>query len=151
MCLASRKINKKGLFPFFRLPKKKKKKKKKVIFNVTWGMFNGNPILEWVDIYCYMLIFTAKCWYLLLHVVFTSYINVQTGEVKIEKYKNQESATVLQIKILGGDNGVEDLQKVCIVLRIQVSTNSNKWKKGGGRGGARKGDWGSYHFQQLWR
>ena len=57
---------------------------------------------------------------------FLSYVNVQTTEVKTIKYKNQEPAYVEQIKVLGNDLGNEELQKICIVLRIQVS---NKMKQ----------------------
>ncbi|KAK6165568.1 hypothetical protein SNE40_022473 [Patella caerulea] len=47
-----------------------------------------------------------------------SYINLQTGESKVVIYKNDESAYVEQIKLLGDDNGNTELQRVAIVLRI---------------------------------
>lgn len=50
-----------------------------------------------------------------------SYINIQTGECRVVKYKHQEPAYVQQIKILGNDSGTTELQKVCIVLRMPVS------------------------------
>ena len=49
-----------------------------------------------------------------------SYLNQQTGESRIEKYKGQEAAWVEQIKICGDDTGKQPLQKACIVLRIEV-------------------------------
>ncbi|XP_064598141.1 LOW QUALITY PROTEIN: DNA-directed RNA polymerase I subunit RPA2-like [Liolophura sinensis] len=47
-----------------------------------------------------------------------SYINIQTGECRVVKYKHQEPAYVEQIKILANDSGTTELQKVCIVLRM---------------------------------
>ncbi|KAK3108488.1 hypothetical protein FSP39_008990 [Pinctada imbricata] len=48
-----------------------------------------------------------------------SYVNIQTGEEKVEKYKHQEPAYVDNIKILSDDQGTGDLSKVCFVLRVQ--------------------------------
>ena len=48
-------------------------------------------------------------------------MNIQTGEVRVENYKGAEPAYVEMVKILGADNGAEQLQKVCILLRIEVS------------------------------
>lgn len=48
-----------------------------------------------------------------------SYINVQTGEARVEKYKHQEPGYVDHIKILGSETGSEELQKICIMIRIQ--------------------------------
>ncbi|KAK2177567.1 hypothetical protein NP493_591g01025 [Ridgeia piscesae] len=48
-----------------------------------------------------------------------SYVNIQTGEVRVENYKGAEPAYVEMVKILGADNGAEQLQKVCILLRIE--------------------------------
>ena len=53
-----------------------------------------------------------------------SYKNVNTGEIKTVMYKNQEDATVEQIKILGDDLGNDQLNAVCFVLRVAVSTLS---------------------------
>ncbi|XP_041365759.1 DNA-directed RNA polymerase I subunit RPA2-like [Gigantopelta aegis] len=50
---------------------------------------------------------------------FYSYINLQTGEVKVQRYKSQEPAYVDQIKILGNDFGTGEMQRVRFVLRIQ--------------------------------
>jgi hypothetical protein len=50
----------------------------------------------------------------------SSYLNIQTGEYRVEKYKHSEPAYVDHIKIIGNDNGTGDLEKVCFVLRIQV-------------------------------
>jgi len=47
-----------------------------------------------------------------------SYKNVNTGEIKTVMYKNQEDATVEQIKILGDDLGNDQLNAVCFVLRV---------------------------------
>ena len=35
------------------------------------------------------------------------------------KYKSSEPAYVDHIKVLGNDLGTEELQKICIVLRVQ--------------------------------
>uniref|UniRef100_X1YWB5 DNA-directed RNA polymerase subunit beta n=1 Tax=Capitella teleta TaxID=283909 RepID=X1YWB5_CAPTE len=48
-----------------------------------------------------------------------SYINVQTGESRVVKYKYDEPAYVQQIKLLAHDLSNTELQKVCIVLRIR--------------------------------
>ena len=50
----------------------------------------------------------------------SSYLNIQTGEYRVEKYNHSEPAYVDHIKIIGNDNGTGDLEKVCFVLRIQV-------------------------------
>lgn len=52
--------------------------------------------------------------------VLCSYINVQTGESRVVKYKYDEPAYVQQIKLLAHDLSNTELQKVCIVLRIRV-------------------------------
>ena len=51
-----------------------------------------------------------------------SYINVQTGKSTVVHFHGPETGIVDQVKILGNDLGTEELQKVCIVLRIDVST-----------------------------
>ncbi len=60
-----------------------------------------------------------------MHVViydfFCSYINLQTGDYRTERFKGSEPAWVEQVKICGDDAGKQALQKVCIVLRIDVS------------------------------
>ncbi|XP_033762318.1 DNA-directed RNA polymerase I subunit RPA2-like [Pecten maximus] len=48
-----------------------------------------------------------------------SYVNLQTGETRVEFYKNAEPAHVDYIKILGNDLGTSELNKVCIGLRIK--------------------------------
>ena len=50
-----------------------------------------------------------------------SYVNVQTGEVKMETYKNAEPAYVEMVKLLGSADGTQQLQKVSILLRVEVS------------------------------
>ncbi|CAL1530216.1 unnamed protein product [Lymnaea stagnalis] len=47
-----------------------------------------------------------------------SYRNLQTGEYKTVCYKGMEDATVIQIKILGDELGMEEMNKVCFVLRV---------------------------------
>ncbi|KAH9496230.1 DNA-directed RNA polymerase I subunit RPA2 [Bulinus truncatus] len=47
-----------------------------------------------------------------------SYKNVNTGEYKVVNFKSMEDATVVQIKVLGDDLGIEELNYVCFVLRI---------------------------------
>ncbi|CAH1788832.1 unnamed protein product [Owenia fusiformis] len=47
-----------------------------------------------------------------------SYVNIQTGETVVQKYKSMEPAYIDHIKILGSDFGVDELQQVLIVLRI---------------------------------
>ncbi|XP_013402434.1 DNA-directed RNA polymerase I subunit RPA2 [Lingula anatina] len=46
------------------------------------------------------------------------YINVQTGEARVTLYKSQEAAYVDHIKVLGNDTGTDEMQKICICLRI---------------------------------
>ncbi|XP_069110170.1 LOW QUALITY PROTEIN: DNA-directed RNA polymerase I subunit RPA2-like [Argopecten irradians] len=48
-----------------------------------------------------------------------SYYNLQTGESKVEIYKNAEPAHVDSVKILGNDLGTGDLNRVSIGLRIK--------------------------------
>ncbi|PVD31138.1 hypothetical protein C0Q70_10416 [Pomacea canaliculata] len=47
-----------------------------------------------------------------------SYINIQTGAVKVDLYKGSESAFVQQVKVLGSETGQGPLNRVIIVLRI---------------------------------
>ncbi|KAL3881452.1 hypothetical protein ACJMK2_027894, partial [Sinanodonta woodiana] len=48
-----------------------------------------------------------------------SYINLQTGEMKVVMYKSSEPAYVQQIRILGNDKGTGHLSRICIDLRIK--------------------------------
>jgi hypothetical protein len=41
----------------------------------------------------------------------SSYLNIQTGEYRVEKYNHSEPAYVDHIKIIGNDNGTGDLTK----------------------------------------
>ncbi|ESP01571.1 hypothetical protein LOTGIDRAFT_180297 [Lottia gigantea] len=50
--------------------------------------------------------------------IYYSYVNLQTGDTKVIYYKNEESAYIEQIKLLGDDDGKMELQKIAIVLRI---------------------------------
>ena len=50
-----------------------------------------------------------------------SYINIQSGEQKIMKYKSEEPAYVEFIRAVGNDTGTGMLQRVCVMLRINVS------------------------------
>ena len=59
-------------------------------------------------------------WEILFFYHLFSYLNQQTGESRVEKYKGQEPAWVEQIKICGDDTGKQPLQKACIMLRIEV-------------------------------
>lgn len=52
---------------------------------------------------------------------YCSYINIQTGAVKVDLYKGSESAFVQQVKVLGSETGQGPLNRVIIVLRIPVS------------------------------
>ncbi|KAL5006288.1 hypothetical protein ScPMuIL_015094 [Solemya velum] len=57
--------------------------------------------------------------YLQMNDPFYSYINLQTGQETVERYRSEEAAYVDQIKILGNDMGTREFQKVCFILRIQ--------------------------------
>ena len=50
-----------------------------------------------------------------------SYINQQTGECRIERYRADEPAWVEQVKICGNETGSQPLQTVAIMLRIEVN------------------------------
>ncbi|XP_067125570.1 DNA-directed RNA polymerase I subunit RPA2 [Centruroides vittatus] len=47
-----------------------------------------------------------------------SYIDLSSNEVRVIKYKSTESAYVFDVKIIGSENGVDILQKICITLWI---------------------------------
>ena len=72
-------------------------------------------------IYCGATDYNKHCLFLN---TFFSYINIQTGDVKVQIYRGQEEAVVEQIKLCGNDRGDEELQKICIMLRIEVKTKS---------------------------
>ncbi|XP_023237041.1 DNA-directed RNA polymerase I subunit RPA2-like [Centruroides sculpturatus] len=47
-----------------------------------------------------------------------SYIDLSSNEVRVIKYKSTESAYVFDVKVIGSENGVDILQKICITLWI---------------------------------
>lgn len=52
---------------------------------------------------------------------FFSTINIQTGKSRGYSYTSDEPAYVHQIKALGDTTGIQELSRVCIVLRVKVS------------------------------
>ena len=50
-----------------------------------------------------------------------AFINDVTGRTQFQKYKGDETAYVDQVRLLGGDNGDTELQKIQVTLRITRS------------------------------
>ena len=53
-----------------------------------------------------------------------SYIEVSSGVGRVQQYKSLEPAYVDQVVLLGGETGVEPLQRVYIKLRIEVCVHA---------------------------
>ena len=51
------------------------------------------------------------------------FTNVETGQVRIEKYSGTEVAVVDHVKVAGNDLGNQECQRAFIQLRIEVRSN----------------------------
>ena len=49
-----------------------------------------------------------------------SYVEVSSGVGRVQQYKSLEPAYVDQVVLLGGETGIEPLQRIYIKLRIEV-------------------------------
>ena len=49
-----------------------------------------------------------------------SYLDTNTGEYRVENFKKQEKAYIESVRLLGNDDGNEQINKVAIMMSFQV-------------------------------
>jgi hypothetical protein len=52
---------------------------------------------------------------------FSSYLDTNTGEYRVENFKKQEKAYIESVRLLGNDDGNEQINKVAIMMAFQVN------------------------------